>query len=110
MLERALSAHRANFNSTELHVAFLHAAEAFWPPDKVTQRWRNVISQLTGHAPEGEMIRLYLGYIDWREGQGLGSSGRDGGIDEVVNVYVEVLDRLRTTADGELEWSLPELN
>lgn len=102
LLERALNAHRSNFYSTELHIAFLHAAESFWPADKVTQRWQNVISQLSSRAPEEEMIRLYLGYIDWREGQGLGSSGNDGGIDEVVNVYIEVLDRLRATSDGEL--------
>lgn len=103
LLDRALNAHRTNFHSTELHIAFLHAAEAFWPADKVTQRWKNVISQLSGRAPEEEMIQLYLGYIDWREGQGLGSSGSEGGTDEVVNVYIEVLDRLRATSDSEFE-------
>lgn len=101
VLERALNAHRANFHSTELHIAFLRAAEAFWPPDKVTQRWKNVISQLSGRTDEREMISLYLGYIDWREGQGLGSSAQSGGIDEVVDVYIEVLDRLRNTSDSE---------
>lgn len=95
VLQRAFDAHRGNFASTDLHIAFLRAAEAIWPPAKVTDRWKNVIRQLGQTIPEEEMMKVYLAYIDWREGQGFGGiESTTGGVDEVVAVYTECIERL----------------
>lgn len=96
VLQRALEANRRNFLSPDLHVAFLRAAEAFWPTSKVTERWNNVMRQLTDSGvPEEDMMGMYLAYIDWREGNGFGQTEvASGGVDEVVDVYAECLQRL----------------
>lgn len=95
VLQRAFDAHRGNFTSTDLHIAFLRAAESLWPPTKVTERWKNVILELGRTVPEEEMMKVYLAYIDWREGQGIGGTGSTtGGVDEVVAVYIECIERL----------------
>jgi len=100
ILARALDAHPANMASSKLHIAYLHAAEAFWPAEKVTSRWKNVLRELSERAGQEEqgMMQLWLGYIDWREGQGFGKSadGRKGigGVDEVVEVYAECIAKL----------------
>lgn len=95
VLQRAFDAYRGNFASTNLHIAFLRAAEAIWPPTKVTERWKNVIRQLGQSVPEEEMMKVYLAYIDWREGQGFGGTeSTAGGVDEVVGVYTECIERL----------------
>lgn len=103
ILSRALEAHPANLSSPELHIAYLRAAELFWPPTKVTERWENVIRQLGENgAEEEDLMRLYLGYIQWRQGQGIGqtTTGGTGGVDEVVSVYLDCLQKLRTGRGG----------
>lgn len=102
MLQRALDAHRRNFMSPELHIAYLKAAEAFWPASKVTERWKNVMRQLAEYGvPEEEMMGIYLAYIEWREGHGFGQSEESaGGVDEVVEVYAECIDRLRDISES----------
>lgn len=102
LLERALNAHSANFSSPELHIAFLRAAGAFWPSAKVTERWRNVISQLKNRIPEEDMMKLYLGFIEWQEEHGFTGNGNTGGVDEIVDLYIEILDKLRFAMDCEL--------
>ncbi|BEI89274.1 uncharacterized protein CcaverHIS019_0206360 [Cutaneotrichosporon cavernicola] len=95
VLQRAFDAHRANFASTALHIAYLRAAEQLWPADKVTERWKNVIVELGRSVPEEEMMKVYLAYIDWREGQGIGVTGSNaGGVDEVTAVYIDCIERL----------------
>lgn len=103
ILSRALE-HQPNFSSTELHIAYLRTAEVFWPTNKVTERWQNVIRTLGDRgASEEDMMGLYLGYIEWREGQGIGQTaqGSTGGVDEVVDVYLDCLYKLNT-GRGEL--------
>ncbi|KAL1408845.1 hypothetical protein Q8F55_005659 [Vanrija albida] len=102
MLTRAFEAHRDNFLSADLHKAFLDAAAVFWPPDKVTERWVNVLRALGDRGTtEESLMPLYLGYIAWREGQGFGKAGdgSGGGVDKVVEVYLECLDRLRLSGE-----------
>lgn len=107
VLQRAFDAHRNNFASTDLHIAFLQAAESLWPPTKVTERWKNVILELGRTVPEEEMMKVYLTYIDWREGQGIGGTGSAaGGVDEVVAVYTECIDRLSSIGEPYLKHAL----
>ncbi|EIW72388.1 hypothetical protein TREMEDRAFT_26535 [Tremella mesenterica DSM 1558] len=103
ILDKALDAHPNNMRSTELHIAYLRAAEVFWSPAQITERWKNVIRAL-GEANEQmeegsdvDMMMLWLGYIDWREGQGFSKddSGERGGVDEVIEVFIECLEYLR---------------
>jgi len=109
ILARGLEADPANFLSTHLHIAYLRAAEAFWAPEKITGRWKNVIRELgdkhrsSGKGMEQGMIRIWLGYIDWREGAGWGKSEEKGetGVDEVIEVYAECLEKLRAEDYGE---------
>lgn len=100
VLQRAFDANRANFSSTDLHIAYLRAAEELWPADKVTERWKNIIVELGRTVPEEEMMKVYLAYIDWREGQGLGVTGSNaGGVDEVVAVYTDCIKRLSSIGE-----------
>lgn len=103
ILARALEAHPDNFTSPELHIAYLRAAEVFWPSTKVAERWQNVLRGLaSSRVPEENMMPLYLAYIEWREGQGFGQADEGGGVDEVVEVYTECLEKLKSGEDGEL--------
>ena len=47
---------------------------------------------------EKELMDLWLGYISWREGRGLGSrrakGGAEGGIDDVVDIYAQCIDMM----------------
>lgn len=107
ILARALYAHPSNMASSILHAAYLHAAEAFWPAQKVTDRWKNVLRELrelSGQDNRDSIMSIWLGYIEWIEGQGFGKSadGRDsaGGVDGVIDVYAQCiasLDGERTT-------------
>ncbi|WRT64373.1 uncharacterized protein IL334_001305 [Kwoniella shivajii] len=102
ILSRALDAEEDNFTSTKLHLAYLKAAEQFWPNEKVTNRWKNVLRELgeKGKDEEG-MMEVWLGYIAWREGQGFGSGA---GVDEVVEVYEECIGRLKDSrGSGDLQ-------
>lgn len=102
ILSRALDADPSNFASSELHIAFLRAAELFWPADKVLERWKNVIRTLDARGvPEENMMGLYLVYIEWREGQGFGQAKEGTGVDDVVEVYIECLEKLKAGRNGE---------
>ena len=103
ILARGLEAHPSNFLSPTLHIAYIRAAEKFWPLEKVTGRWKNVLRELgervgTPGAEDLEegMMSVWLGYIEWREGQGFGKSDDRGagGVDEVIDVYIECLGKL----------------
>jgi len=106
ILARGLDAHPDNFLSIPLHLAYLRAAEMFWPSDKITGRWKNVIRELgdrqrkIGKGMGQEMIHIWLGYIEWKEGAGWGKSEEgqeksETGVDEVIEVYVDCLEKLR---------------
>ncbi|WVQ61954.1 uncharacterized protein L199_000087 [Kwoniella botswanensis] len=102
ILSRALDAEEANFNSEKLHLAYLKAAEQFWPNDKVTNRWKNVLRELSEKNDQVDMMDLWLGYITWREGDGFGK-GDGGGVDEVVEVYEECIGKLKESDKGDTQ-------
>ena len=109
ILTKALD-HHPNFTSISLHLSFIKAAAAFWPAEKVTARWQNVLRELGMQARadkdlEEGMMGLWLGYIGWREGRGFGKQGEGqkggGGVDEVIEVYTDCLKILNeSTAFG----------
>lgn len=103
ILERALQARPGNAMSTALHIAYLRAAEVYWPAKEVTTRWRKVLYELEntirrepGTKLDERIMDVWLGYIEWREGQGFGQSEGEstGGVDEVIEVYIECLKGL----------------
>ncbi|KIR97247.1 hypothetical protein L804_05429 [Cryptococcus deuterogattii 2001/935-1] len=107
ILSRALKAAPENAYSERLHLAYLRAAETLWPADKVTSRWKNVLRELGEQSGkirglEEGMMEIWLGYIEWREGQGFGrgdgEKGKGESIDEVVDVYLECIDKLKDKA------------
>lgn len=104
ILSRALDAHRDNNSSVELHLAYLKTAETFWTARKVTERWKWVLTQVGGQAgiDGSRKMELWLKYVDWREGQGFGAIATEGsgGVDEVVDVYIECLNMLRHGSNG----------
>ncbi|WWC58836.1 uncharacterized protein I303_101380 [Kwoniella dejecticola CBS 10117] len=100
VLSRALDASTDNFSSTRLHLAYLRVAEEFWPTEKVTNRWKNVLRELGERGNNDvEMMDLWLGYISWREGHGF--AGQGGGVDEVVEVYEECIGKLKANTSGD---------
>ncbi|WWC86471.1 uncharacterized protein L201_001348 [Kwoniella dendrophila CBS 6074] len=103
ILSKALDASINNFNSVQLHLAYLKAAEHFWPKEKVTSRWKNVLSELSEknkgkHDIQIEMMDLWLNYISWCEGQGFSKSGDQNGVDEVIEVYEECIGNLKNSS------------
>lgn len=107
ILSRALTAHPSNDQSSTLHIAYLHAAEAFWPPADVTKRWQNVLRETgrreTVSADEEEiwhrdLMTLWIGYIQWKEGQGFGKATKgteaEAGVDELIAIYFECLSSM----------------
>ena len=98
ILDHALNAHKDNMSSTKLHIAYVRAAEAFWPAEKVTGRWRNVIRELDQRGAGEAMMEVWLCFIEWKEGQGFGKgeNGGDavGGVDDVMETYAECLANL----------------
>ncbi|WVF70250.1 hypothetical protein IAT40_005039 [Kwoniella sp. CBS 6097] len=99
ILSRALEADETNMSSSKLHLAYLAAAEQFWPVDKVTSRWKNVLRELRergGKEVEESWMEVWLAYISWREGQGFGKGDeKGGGVDEVIDVYIECIEKLK---------------
>ena len=98
ILDHALNAHESNMSSTDLHIAYLRAAEAFWPAEKVTDRWRNVIRELEQRSAGEGMMEVWLCYIEWREGHGFGKGENTGdavgGVDDVMETYTDCLASL----------------
>lgn len=102
ILARAMD-EAGNFTSSKLHIAYLHAAETIWAPDKVTARWKTVLNEID-HRKQAiseriEILELWLAYLDWRSGAGF-SKGSNGGVDGVVEVYVSCMDRFRRQLDA----------
>lgn len=101
ILSRALDAHDTNNFSTRLHIAYLKAAETFWPVPNVTSRWERVLSELTGKQAETDIMPLWLGYLDWCEGHGFGKGGEEGeaggGVDGILAIYEDALRALGST-------------
>lgn len=98
ILARALDAHPTNFTSSTLHIAYIRAAEKFWERQQITGRWKNVIRELSERAGTSEdiaMMDIWLGFIDWKEGQGYGKSDKDSeAMEEVLEIYGECLEKL----------------
>lgn len=101
-LERAIKVSPHNASSPKLQSAFFALAQQVWPPGKVTERWQDVLRRLqtsTERMNEKDLMDLWLGYISWREGRGLGASGargkQSGGIDDVVAIYAQCIDMMR---------------
>nr|ODN96674.1 hypothetical protein L204_03383 [Cryptococcus depauperatus CBS 7855] len=106
ILGKALDAAQENGHSVALHLAFLETAENVWPVGKVTRRWKNVLRQLeetdAGSEERVDIMAIWLGYIEWCQGPGFGrlkdraeGDKEVGAVDEVVEVYVECLERLK---------------
>jgi hypothetical protein len=56
----------------------------------------NAIGREPGTKLDERIMDVWLGYIEWREGQGFGKSEGEsaGGVDEVIEVYIECLKGL----------------
>jgi hypothetical protein len=118
-LERAIKVLPANAYSPKLQLAFFALAQQVWPPGQVTEKWQDVLRMLQESREkmnEKELMDLWLGYISWREGRGLGSRGAKGGvgggIDDVVDIYAQCIDMMRSrdypTSESESVSFFPE--
>ena len=107
ILSKAFRASGKNQRNPRLHSAFFKLVQMFWPEHRVTASWKSVLSELTerdGTEDQAGLMDLWLQYIEWREGRGLGSQnsqntteGQTGGIEDVIEVYVECI-RIMGTA------------
>ena len=102
-LERAIKVYPPNASSPNLQSALFALAQQVWPPGKVTETWQDVLRRLQDSSDrmnEKELMDLWLGYISWREGRGLGATGargkQSGGIDDVVAIYAQCIDMMRS--------------
>jgi hypothetical protein len=100
-LERAIKVLPANAYSPKLQSAFFSLAQQVWPPGQVTEQWQDTLRMLQESRErmnEKDLMDLWLGYISWREGRGLGSRGAKGGggggIDDVVDIYAQCIDMM----------------
>jgi len=106
ILSKAFRASGKNKRDPRLHSAFFKLVQLFWPEHRVTASWKSVLSELTaqnGTEDQAGLMDLWLQYIEWREGRGLGSQksqdtteGRSGGIEDVIEVYVECIGIMNT--------------
>lgn len=102
ILERALECLPKNRCSADLQIAYLKNLAELWSPQLVTAKWISVLEALTEQAmdvgDEG-MMKIWLEYISWREGRGLGTDsegeGEGDGVDEVVEVYGKALGSIK---------------
>ena len=113
VLSRALEATPENGLSPILHIAYIHAAENVWTAEQVSQRWQNVLRVMGediragAHHAEIGLFEIWLAYLDWREGQGLGSTklGKlaqaGGGVDEVIESYLDCLENIKRSELGD---------
>ncbi|KAJ9115024.1 hypothetical protein QFC22_005352 [Naganishia vaughanmartiniae] len=104
-LERAIEVSSRNAHSPKLQSAFFALAQQVWPPHQVTEKWQDVLRTLSSSGEkvdEKELMDLWLGYISWREGRGLGSHATrgkgSGGIDDVVEIYAQCIAMMRSSA------------
>ncbi|KAJ9104523.1 hypothetical protein QFC21_002019 [Naganishia friedmannii] len=103
-LERAIKVYPRNAHSPKLQSAFFALAQQVWPPNQVTGKWQDVLRMFSSSAEkvdEKELMDLWLGYISWREGRGLGSHAAggksSGGIDDVVEIYGQCIAIMRSS-------------
>lgn len=99
ILSKAFRVHESNKSNPRLHSAFFKLVQLFWPAERVTASWKAVLRELTERRVQGDeagLMDLWLEFIAWREGRGLGSqkgrAGSTGGVDDVVDVYVECIE------------------
>lgn len=102
------------FTSPDLHIAHIKAAQIVWPASKVTARWLEVIRELQTGKLDFDAMPIWLGYLDWCEGQGFGkpADGEEsgGGVDGIVAVYEEALktagQSMRESRKHRVEWKM----
>jgi hypothetical protein len=102
ILTKAIKTSQRNKHNPTIQLLFFQSAQDVWPSEKITAEWARVLKELTHSQKmgnEGELMDLWLGFIAWREGRGLGSSSRldgtSGGVEDVVDVYVECMGIMR---------------
>jgi hypothetical protein len=109
ILSKAFRASGKNKRDPRLHSAFFKLVQLFWPEHRVTASWKSVLSELTAHdgtEDQATLMDLWLQYIEWREGRGLGSQksqntaeGQSGGIEDVIEVYIECMGIMNAAKD-----------
>lgn len=108
VLNRALAAHPDNAFALDLHLAFLSAAEQVWPVERVHERWRNVLREMSRSGDS--ILRIWLAYLDWCEGPGFGSSGHGtamSAVEAVIDAFTACLQAMSGIESGEspITWS-----
>ena len=110
ILSKAFRAFETNKSDPRLHSAFFKLVQLFWPAERVTASWKAVLRELTERQSQGDqagLMNLWLEFIAWREGRGLGSqkgragtAGSTGGVDDVIDVYVECIEVMNNAKKG----------
>ncbi len=102
ILEKALKAVPQNRLSSKLQLAYMRITEDVWPPARITSRWRWLLDQMrdTEERDERQHMDLWLAYIAWREGRGLGShdqtrKGEAHGVEDVVTIYSDCISTMK---------------
>jgi hypothetical protein len=108
VLNRALAAHPDNAFAPDLHLAFLSAAEQVWPVERVHERWRNVLREMSRSGDS--ILKVWLAYVDWCEGPGFGSSGHGtemSAVEAVIDAFTGCLQAMSGIESGEssITWS-----
>jgi hypothetical protein len=103
ILERALKASPRNRLSSKLQLEYMRIAEDVWPSAKITARWRWLLDQVgdADERDERQYMDLWLAYLAWREGRGLGShdqtsEGEAGGVEDVIAIYTECIGSMKS--------------
>lgn len=140
ILSKALKASPDNAKSAKLYSAFFKMVQYIWPAHEITSAWKKVLTRLThedtptngldtnqalGLTSEvrgRELMDLWLEYVSWREGRGLGSAntvlakmgGPQGGVDDVVEVYTDcirvMVDAQRKNPESQSRRGFPRLH
>jgi hypothetical protein len=81
--------------SVPLHLEYLRVAAEIWPSARVEHAWSSLFGRIDqairGLDNMGQAVfELWLGHLDWSQGQGFGHNGRD--LDNVVDLYEQRLD------------------
>ena len=99
ILDKALAV-SGNEASSELQLAYLTTAAEVWPGDQLAARWTATLRVFpmvrAGSIVDGS-IEVWLAYLNWCEGSGLGLVERNEvrGYDAVVDVYHGVIREIR---------------